>query len=254
MKTVLGISILAWATALAAPAIAAPVGMQPVFDEACDLYENSEFGAARERFELLVSRGVINAAVFYNLGNCYYRLGDRGLAVANYRRAQALAPRDPEIQANLELMRSEIGLSDTTAASGLAALLDMPGRTLSAREMKSAGYAAYWLAGLGFLGMLFLRGGLRRRAAYFAAVFAVLAAVSYSLGARTAEGFRDGTSAVVIHAESELMSGPGGAFQELTRLPDGAEIHIRSRSGIWVEARMPTGEVGWVREQDIEVI
>ncbi len=47
------------------------------------------------------------AALFYNLGNAYYKQGDHGRAILNYRRAQQLAPRDPDIEANLALARAQ---------------------------------------------------------------------------------------------------------------------------------------------------
>jgi uncharacterized protein YgiM (DUF1202 family) len=60
--------------------------------------------------------------------------------------------------------------------------------------------------------------------------------------------------AVVIADRTELKSGPGNAFEELASLPDGSEVTLRARSGMWIEVKLPTGEVGWVREKDIETI
>src|SRR5580692_5177570 len=42
----------------------------------------------------------------YNLANSYARAGQPGLAVLNYERAALLAPNDPDINANLEYVRS----------------------------------------------------------------------------------------------------------------------------------------------------
>jgi hypothetical protein len=41
----------------------------------------------------------------YNIANSYARAGKPGLAVLNYERAALLAPNDPDIDANLELVR-----------------------------------------------------------------------------------------------------------------------------------------------------
>ena len=42
----------------------------------------------------------------YNLANSYARAGKPGLAVLNYERAALLAPDDPDINANLEYVRT----------------------------------------------------------------------------------------------------------------------------------------------------
>ena len=58
----------------------------------------------------------------------------------------------------------------------------------------------------------------------------------------------------MIVNRSEFMSGPGSAFDELARLPDGVEVELRARSGIWVEVQLPTGEIGWLEEHNIGII
>jgi hypothetical protein len=47
-----------------------------------------------------------SAASLYNLGNSYARAGKPGMAVLNYERAALLAPKDPDIEANLNYVRA----------------------------------------------------------------------------------------------------------------------------------------------------
>src|ERR1700743_1944350 len=47
-----------------------------------------------------------SADSLYNLGNSYARAGKPGLAVLNYERAALLAPNDPDINSNLEYVRT----------------------------------------------------------------------------------------------------------------------------------------------------
>ena len=49
----------------------------------------------------------MNSALFYNLANAQYRLGNLGQAILNYERALALEPRHPEAAANLRLVRDK---------------------------------------------------------------------------------------------------------------------------------------------------
>jgi hypothetical protein len=51
-----------------------------------------------------------SSAALYNLGNAYVRAGKPGLAVLNYERARLLAPDDPDVEANLMLLRRSLGL------------------------------------------------------------------------------------------------------------------------------------------------
>src|SRR6202453_1573922 len=51
--------------------------------------------------ESLLADGFRNRAVYYNLGNAYYRAGEYGRSMAAYRKAKPYRPRDPYLEANL---------------------------------------------------------------------------------------------------------------------------------------------------------
>lgn len=57
------------------------------FQRAAAAYEESRYADAVLAYEQLVGEGVHDPAVFYNLGNAYLRLGEHGMAIANYERA-----------------------------------------------------------------------------------------------------------------------------------------------------------------------
>ena len=57
-------------------------------------------------YEKLLKQGE-SAALYYNLGNCYYRLDNIPHAVLSYERAQRLAPSDEDIRFNLQLAQSK---------------------------------------------------------------------------------------------------------------------------------------------------
>ncbi|MGD8628891.1 MAG: tetratricopeptide repeat protein [bacterium] len=225
-----------------------------LFGQACDFYEAGDLVSARAGFEALLKSGIRNGTVYYNLGNCFYKQGEVGRAVASYRRALMLSPRDEDARFNLDLLRSEVGFRDTTAAFGLGSIGGMPLRWVSAREWQIVSYISYYLCSLALLAILFLGGRARGVASRLLVALVIVAACSFALSAHGRSRFKGGSEAVVVAERTEFMSGPGTAFEELVRLSDGVELKLRARSGIWVEAQLPTGEVGWVREGDIEPI
>jgi tetratricopeptide (TPR) repeat protein len=80
------------------------------------LYESGHAAEAIQMYEQLVAQGVEDSGLFYNLGNAYYRQNDLGRALLNYELAARLAPRDPDIEANLALARTQAGISEPAAA------------------------------------------------------------------------------------------------------------------------------------------
>lgn len=65
---------------------------QDTFAEGNGAYQQGVYGDAVAAYERLVDSGVVDSAVFYNLGNSYFQAGDLGGAVANYERALQVAP------------------------------------------------------------------------------------------------------------------------------------------------------------------
>jgi tetratricopeptide (TPR) repeat protein len=71
-------------------------------DEAKELYLKSAM-----RFERIVrDGGVENGKLYYNIGNAYFRAGDLGRGILNYRRAGQFIPNDRNVQQNLAFARS----------------------------------------------------------------------------------------------------------------------------------------------------
>ena len=80
------------------------------------------------------------------------------------------------------------------------------------------------------------------------------AVLSFSISAHAVSRFRNSDGAVVVGEEVELRSGPGNAFERIATLRDGVEVRLKSRSAMWVEVELPTGEVGWLRDTEIQKI
>src|SRR3989344_544445 len=76
------------------------------FDAANANFEAQDYKAASKSYEDLIRAGQGSSAVYYNLGNTYFRLGQKGKALASYERALAVSPRDKDIRWNLEMLRS----------------------------------------------------------------------------------------------------------------------------------------------------
>lgn len=67
-----------------------------------DLFEKAALS-----FEAIQREGGIeNGRIFYNIGNIYFRLGDLGKAILNYRRAERFIGNDLNLQQNLNYARS----------------------------------------------------------------------------------------------------------------------------------------------------
>ena len=72
------------------------------FTRANQLVEAGQIAAGVNLYEQLSARGIVNADLFYNLGQAYAQLGKTNQAVESYARAAQIAPRDGQLAERLK--------------------------------------------------------------------------------------------------------------------------------------------------------
>ena len=65
-------------------------------------------------YEQVSKNGYESPALYYNLGNCYFKLHNLPAAILSYERARRLAPRDEDIAYNLRLLGESPSIMATT--------------------------------------------------------------------------------------------------------------------------------------------
>ena len=215
-------------------------------------YEDGDFAQAAQTYQQLVDQGHREAALFYNLGNAHYKSGEIGRAVLNYLRAERLAPRDPDIRANLELARARtVDFLDEDEGPGAAVV--PTALRLNDDELSVVALALWSLTALSLVLRTLLRAGKVRRAAlYIAVVAGILMLVSAaSLGGRKLDGSDD--DAVIVADAVNVLSGPGDQYPTEFELHTGTETHLIEERGSWVRVALGEGKLqGWVPAPDVE--
>jgi tetratricopeptide (TPR) repeat protein len=72
-------------------------------------YAEGRYAEAVAAYDAVLAAGLESGPLYFNLGNAYFKIGDRGRAILQYERAQRLMPGDPDVLANLSYARSLTG-------------------------------------------------------------------------------------------------------------------------------------------------
>src|SRR5216684_895 len=111
------------------------------FKAANQLYDAGNFSEAVAAYEKLEPK---TAPVYFNLGNAYFRQDKLGQAILNYERARRLAPRDPDILANLKFAERRLGVDEANMSP--RAMHRFLHSAVASRTINE--WSAYELAGL----------------------------------------------------------------------------------------------------------
>lgn len=223
--------------------------IERTFVQALELFDSAktpdDYRVAASKLESIVAEGVRSGAVYYNLGNAYYRAGEYGRAILNYRKAKPYRPRDTYLEANLQ-----------------QALAAAPGR-LAQPATPWWSHVLFWnewfsfpmkvqLTGFGFMMVAaFVLAGIllrRPRLHLIAGVFLLFGA---AIGLDASLSDPESSARAVITAETIARKGTGNDYEPAFDQPlrDGAEFTILNQTPDWTFGHFEGIGDGWVRNE-----
>lgn len=238
--------------AFAQPGVAAAQGVGPAisdFDDGNRRYEMGDFQGAAESYHRALERGYASEALYFNLGNAYFRLDQVGRAIQFYEKARRVAPARAALRHNLSIAREHT----EDNFSRLPEPFWMPFWKSTINAVGAGGLFAigfsFYLLGCAALFLRIRRGQTpwRRRVATIGLSLAIVILTAGFLA--SADELRT-SDAVVLVDETALLEDPAGASSDLV-VHEGLVVGIVSTSGQWTEIRLPNGSRGWVRSEDL---
>ena len=249
---------IGWASYGVQPAFAQSPSPVNAMASANDLYDSERYQEAARSYERLVGLGHEDEALFYNLGNAYYKQDDLGRAILNYLKAQRLDPRDGDIQANLSFVQSqtvdELKLSEFgNSLTSFANAMPFESTNTTASLMLVA-----WIAFAGSIAWWVVKAmpPIRHPSLITAGITGALLVLSAILltGSLQSESEYDDTT-VIVASEVGVMSGPGSQYTEEFLLHSGAETELIEVRGNWSRIRVPATDLqGWIPRRAVESV
>jgi hypothetical protein len=224
-----------------------------LFEKGNELYKNGNPGEALTYYTDLLKKDYHDWRVYYNLGNCYAKTGDTGLAILNYLRARELQPRFSDIDTNLEILytlREDKGL-----AGGGSRFLDtvlFVYRKYNLNE--SALIFSCFFVLLSTTGILLLFAPWNSLLRYLTVFWGICTVLTgFSLAKKTWDHHL-GDRAVVIEDEIQVRSGPSTNFILEFELHEGTEVSVVEKRGNWMLIYLSDAMKGWTPAVGVEEI
>lgn len=214
------------------------------FDSANKLYEQGKFSEAASAYEKLVQSGSVSAPLYFNLGNAYFKSGQLGRALAAYHHAEQLAPRDPEVRANLQFVRGQVQ-GPTVAPTSLQRWL----ASLTVNEWAALTAALFWLV-LALLVLIQFRPGWKQPLRNFLWPGAV-ATLAVGMCLTAAWSNRSSLSAIVVSHDAIIHNGPLDEAPANTTIHDGAEVTVLDTKNDWLQVRVDGNRIGWLKRDQV---
>jgi len=230
---------------------------QGSFEKGNTLYQKGQYLQAAQTYESIIKEDKQHSAeLYFNLGNCYYKLNKVALSIYNYEKALVLKPNDAETLNNLKFAKKlTIDEIKEIPKVGFAKLVQNFTGIFNYDNWAwiSVGIAFAFL--LSFIGYYFSQLTLSKRI-YFIGMFVLLFSLvlSVSAGIIEKDRFNNDRPAIVFAEMTEVRSEPQKAGSSIFLLHEGAKVYVKETLQNWKKIELTDGTEGWIDASAIKEV
>lgn len=227
-----------------------------LFHKATDAYNEGAFQQAADHYLEILENGRHSAALYYNLGNTYYKMGQIAPSIYYYEKGLLLSPGDPEILNNLAYAENmTLDAIQPLPRTDISRFYQRILNLLHTDQWAYAGIAFMILFVLGFLAFYQLRSPNQKRIALIAGlVFLALSIFSTSMAYLQYQAYLQDQPAIVFRQEVSVRAEPNPGAPEAFRLHEGTKVQVRDSLGDWRKILLADGQTGWMPVDDMRLL
>ncbi|MGL5683834.1 MAG: tetratricopeptide repeat protein [Marinifilaceae bacterium] len=219
-------------------------------------YQTGDYAAALTTYQEIESSGVESTNLYYNMGNCLYKLGENTQAILYYERALKLDPTNKSAIYNLELaQRATVDKIHNIPEFFLLRWYQ------SARNLLSIDGWAYvasslFIVFLVFVGMFIYSPSSRFKKMGFIGGFVVAGFMVWAMiiAHRQNAEYEARAYAIVTTPSVVVRGAPDGSGTELFVIHEGLKVRVVEELGTWYNIRLSDGNEGWIKKEDLTKI
>lgn len=229
---------------------------EDIFNSSVNYYKSRNYEQAVNEFEKLTRSGIESTALFYNLGNSYYRLGKIGNAIVNYERALKLSPGDEDVVHNLAFVN--LKTIDKIESLPKFFLFQWWENLLS---MFTLNGWSYFVLGILFFILVcivvyFFTTRIEVQKASFIAglvlsFFLIFNIIILLVNLNRELNWKFG---IVMTTSLNVKTSPDNQSKDSFIIHEGSKVKIEDNLEKWYKLKLEDGKVGWANKNDIEII
>lgn len=216
-------------------------------------YENADYEGAINSFQSIVEAGYSSPEVYYNLGNCFYKLGQLPNSILYFEKALKIRPDDKDIAHNLSIANSMI--TDRVEPLPETIFSKIGTAVLSTFSIDGWAWVAVVIIFLASLSFFIYRTSNKISIKKIFFFNAILLTGFFTFSILFAEIQRNKTLneefAIVFSPTVNLLSEPKSGSTKLYVIHEGLKVQIIENQDNWIKVSLADGNIGWIKNSDI---
>ena len=222
---------------------------QDNFDKATTLYQKGDYTQAAGVYSSILKSGKESSALYYNLGNTYYKLNNVPESIYYYEKALQLDPENADAKNNL-IFANQMKVDAITPLpkTWVRQLSDGIVGLFSAHTWAVLSIIGVFAFVSSFLLYYFVeRTALKRTFFSLMLVFLFFAVGSYTLAHFCHKQVSQTQYAILFDKTVCVFSDANAYSSEVMQLHEGTKVEIIEDAKDWVKIRLVNGKTGWTK-------
>lgn len=226
-----------------------------VFEQANENYRKEKFELAAQKYESIIKENKSESSnLYFNIGNCYYKLGKVAPAIYNYEKALLLNPNDEAIETNLTFAKNmaiddikvvpEVGFSKLVyTITSWFSYDTWAWITISLSALFLLFFIGYYFAGL-----------TNVKRGFFLGMFVLLVGVFCTFSAALLQKrFDRKIRPAIVFSESVFVkTEPKNTAENAFELHEGTKVFVKEEVANWRRIQLTDKSEGWITKDAIK--
>ncbi|MEB8328415.1 tetratricopeptide repeat protein [Flavobacteriaceae bacterium KMM 6897] len=227
-----------------------------LFDEATKAYNEGKYNAAIENYNKIIDNGEHSAALYFNLGNAYYKLNNIAPSIYYYEKSLLLDPSDNEVKNNLGFARNmTLDAIEQLPETGIGKIFSGITGFLSFDQWAITAIIFMLLFVLGYIAFYYLSYSSQKRVAFIGSMASLVISIGAVLFAYMEYNtYRSEQPAIVFENEVIVKSEPNNRSQESFRIHEGTKVFVLDTLSDWNKIKLADGKSGWLPSDNIKLL
>ena len=227
-----------------------------LFEKGNEQYRLEQYEAAIETYNQIDRLELTSSELFYNLGNCYYKLNKIASAIYNYEVALMIDPLNEDAQNNLIFARrSTIDTIEELPKSVFQKLDEAFVKKLSYNQWAMVSVVLSILGCLLFLLFYFSYSSGRKRLFFVTSILSFLLLIVTSVFAyKEYNASQSIVEAIIFAEETEIKNAPTLNSESVFTLHEGTKVRVLDTVDNWKKIRIADGKIGWIIASELKIL
>ncbi|WOC41087.1 SH3 domain-containing protein [Polaribacter sp. HL-MS24] len=219
-------------------------------------YKEGDIEKALESYLKIEDQGRISSELFFNLGNCYYKLNKVGATIYNYERALQLDPLNQDAANNLVFAkRLTIDRIEELPKSIFEKLNEKYLQKISYNQWAIVSCVFSLLTALFFLFFYFSYSSSKKRFFFVTSILCILFFfTSLAITYHQYNYAKDSIYGIVFTEKTTVKNEPTSNSEEVFTLHEGTKVKVLDTVDDWKKIKLVDGKIGWILAKEIQLL